>query len=1027
MKFILIYIYTYINVVCNASFTLSLYLHHNKNYHLYSLPNEINVLYIRNAHSTTNSVSLVVNSGVKNECVDIEGLAHLTEHMLFLGSKAYPEPSSFINYITLNEGTFNGYTDLDKTVFYYKIPSRKFKESLIQFSSVFKAPLFNNKYIHKEINSVNNEHEKNIQNDSHRKELIIHSLANKDSLYHRFSTGNTQTLTVSNIRNKIIMYFNNNYLPQRMFIIIYGPQQHSVIKHYLYNTFNTIKRKGNYVDDNGVKPNWNVKPFIQHETSLLVLYETIHNHQEMEIRFIIEPCDVSDGATNSELFFMKMFNYKGTNSLSDVIVNKGLIKDIKSSVIKININVRFLIIKVRLTDNGLISITHVLKMIFAYINSLKTKMLNKKLFNVFKRYCYNNFYNKHKKLKGLKLIKLIAHNAFYYNKEYLLIGNALLGKYNKTAISEFMQQLNINNCIITIGNKTFTKDSSSNNNIYNEIVNDYHSDLTEIEKYSFTKYNVFNISNAFKDNINNDNDNSNSSYTVSFPKLNLNKIVPQNTNLITHCLRMNRNVQLYYKCIYQCKNDETHLTPKKLNINGIKAYFTKDRSFLINKTNFICKFTFPYANIYDISFISYIRLYIFALYYKLRNYFFIESLKGNSFKIQTNNNGYTIELQSYTTYIQNTIQSLLHQIYSLSISLNEFNLIKDDILIQLQSQQNEPPIMQTHLIFQEIIQTFHININDIITYIKTHITYELFNAFMKGSTLYNNETYGLKVMTFIHGSLNEQVALKINENIITQFKLGVNAFTFNEQHKALTNGNSSNSNSNKIKHFNLNNKSYVYKTTLNNTAFNVNNAIANYYEIGDNTSENIIKIQLIKKICGYIYFTELRIKQQLGYITKGGVYLKNDHLYFVIQIQGSRKTPFEMDKRIEMLLLHKMRNKVKDVSINKLNILKSHILKRFKVKDKSLLQRTKRLWNEIKTGNDIITNYNNVKEYINNLHKEDLLSFFDDVFIVNKGKLSVQIYNNSLTLQNESNINDNDEYIIISDTNYFRNLNHAVM
>jgi secreted Zn-dependent insulinase-like peptidase len=122
-----------------------------------------------------------------------------------------------------------------------------------------------------------------------------------------------------------------------------------------------------------------------------------------------------------------------------------------------------------------------------------------------------------------------------------------------------------------------------------------------------------------------------------------------------------------------------------------------------------------------------------------------------------------------------------------------------------------------------------------------------------------------------------------------------------------------------------------------------------------------------------------------------------------------------------------MRNKVKNVSINKLNILKSHILKRFKVKDKSLLQRTKRLWNEIKTGNDITTNYNNVKEYIHNLHKEDLLSFFDDVFIVNKGKLSVQIYNNSLTLQNESNINDKDKYIIISDTNYFRNLNHAVM
>ena len=59
--------------------------------------------------------------------------------------------------------------------------------------------------------------------------------------------------------------------------------------------------------------------------------------------------------------------------------------------------------------------------------------------------------------------------------------------------------------------------------------------------------------------------------------------------------------------------------------------------------------------------------------------------------------------------------------------------------------------------------------------------------------------------------------------------------------------------------------------SLKNT-FNINHAIINFYQVGQEDIKNTILANLVKELCGYIYFTELRIKQQLGYTTKGKVF-----------------------------------------------------------------------------------------------------------------------------------------------------------
>ena len=56
--------------------------------------------------------------------------------------------------------------------------------------------------------------------------------------------------------------------------------------------------------------------------------------------------------------------------------------------------------------------------------------------------------------------------------------------------------------------------------------------------------------------------------------------------------------------------------------------------------------------------------------------------------------------------------------------------------------------------------------------------------------------------------------------------------------------------------------------------------VLNFYQIGQETIPNIIMANLIRALCGYIYFTELRIKEQLGYTTKGKVFSEGNVIYY---------------------------------------------------------------------------------------------------------------------------------------------------
>jgi len=69
------------------------------------------------------------------------GTAHFLEHMLFMGSKKYPNENEYSEYIKNNGGYSNAFTTLTSTNFHFETSNEGFERALDIFAQFFIDPI----------------------------------------------------------------------------------------------------------------------------------------------------------------------------------------------------------------------------------------------------------------------------------------------------------------------------------------------------------------------------------------------------------------------------------------------------------------------------------------------------------------------------------------------------------------------------------------------------------------------------------------------------------------------------------------------------------------------------------------------------------------------------------------------------------------------------------------------------------------------------------------------------------------------
>jgi len=168
-------------------------------------------------------ISFVIKAGSFFDPKEYQGLAHFLEHMIFLGSSKYPKENYFDKKLKQYGGWSNAYTDTFETVYYFCVQSNNIEEILDIFTMLMIDPLFDLNSVNREINAINSEHMKNINNDGWRIYQIIKNISDKNSQINKFSTGNLQTLKKDNVRNEMIKFYKKYYVSENMTLSIISP------------------------------------------------------------------------------------------------------------------------------------------------------------------------------------------------------------------------------------------------------------------------------------------------------------------------------------------------------------------------------------------------------------------------------------------------------------------------------------------------------------------------------------------------------------------------------------------------------------------------------------------------------------------------------------------------------------------------------------------------------------------------------------------------------------------------------------
>ncbi|CEM24439.1 unnamed protein product [Vitrella brassicaformis CCMP3155] len=159
-----------------------------------TLSNGIRLMSVYDNRTMDAAFAIAVNVGYFSDPPELPGLAHLMEHMMFLGSKEFPAENEVDEFLSSHRGSANARTEAEATVYFAKVGLEGLNGSLARFSAALSEPLFNTTVYEREVHAVDEEHRENLVNQDRVVSELVNQLADERSPLHHFGTGNLTLL-----------------------------------------------------------------------------------------------------------------------------------------------------------------------------------------------------------------------------------------------------------------------------------------------------------------------------------------------------------------------------------------------------------------------------------------------------------------------------------------------------------------------------------------------------------------------------------------------------------------------------------------------------------------------------------------------------------------------------------------------------------------------------------------------------------------------------------------------------------------
>ncbi|KAJ2059138.1 metalloprotease [Coemansia sp. S146] len=339
-------------------------------YKLIRLPNNLVVICVQDTETETAAATLSVNVGSNMDPVELQGLAHFLEHMLFMGTEKYADENEFTSFISEHSGDSNAWTQFSRTSYYFGIANDAFEEALDRFASFFTSPLFKQDCVDRELCAVDSEYKGLLNSDFWRSHQIECKLCSSGHPYSKFMSGNIETLQQGakdhglDLHQELLKFYNKYYSSDIMKLVVYGNHSLDQLAEWAASKFSDVKSRGDSVQrvfDHPVSAEFLGKA---------VYYETVNDMHTMSMDF---PVPEVKAMYRSDPFnyISHLIRHEGQGSVMAYLKQKGWATSLSAGM-NTNQNKGFseFNISISATPEGLEHYEDIMRAVFAYVRML---------------------------------------------------------------------------------------------------------------------------------------------------------------------------------------------------------------------------------------------------------------------------------------------------------------------------------------------------------------------------------------------------------------------------------------------------------------------------------------------------------------------------------------------------------------------------------------------------------------------------------------------------------------------------------
>jgi insulysin len=912
----------------------------DRSYRLFKLnDNDLSVLVINDPTTDKSAASLDVNVGsFSDNHYGISGLAHFCEHLLFMGTGKYPEENEYSSYLSHHSGHSNAYTSSEHTNYYFQLSSDYLEGALDRFAQFFIDPLFSESCKDREINAVDSENKKNLQNDLWRLYQLDKLNSNPAHPYNSFSTGNFETLHTDplarglDVRKVLMDFHREHYSANLMSLVILGKEDLDTLTKWAIEMFSSIPNKAlsrpSYPDTIVLPPDCLGK---------LTKAKPVMDNHTLELKFMV-PDDLElKWNSKPASYYSHLIGHESEGSILFYLKQKGWVTDLSAGNMKVCQGNSFFMLSFELTPTGLDNWKHIVVSVFQYLQYLHVQGPQKWIWEELANIAEVNFRFKQKSDASTTVSKL-SNSLYKFTEDgdippQFVLSSSIPQTYDELAILDYGKFLSPDNFTVTLVSQSL-------------------NGLDKKEKWYGTEYSYDTIPADLMTDIKN----AQMISQLHFPNPNL--FIPRDFNVL------------------QTKSKSPLTHPYLIeDTNRMQVWFKQDDQFEVPKGVIELVFHLPNSNS-DVRSATFTALIAELVNDELNLITYSASLVGLKANLSFWRDGFSLKVSGYNDKLSVLMEQIVEKLVNFEPSKERFESVLFKFNKDLKNFGYNVPYNQvgTHLL---------ILIND-----KTYTFEDKLKVLQDVSY---DDVYSFATTTLWDAGVYIEALIQGNFDIIKAREIKDSILTHTDKIQIIDKESSKIQEIIRLKnHILAPNEIVRYELPLDDEK-NINSCIEYYIQVsGDRNHERLrVLTDLVGTVVKEPCFNQLRTKEQLGYVVFSGLRNCRNSFGFRILIQSERNTYF-LEYRIEEFLAKMGRYVNNELSDDEFAKFKQALKSIKLTKIKHLNEEVSRFWDSISDGYYDFESRTNHVEVLETITKQEFIQFFNDV-ILNKAQESSRL------------------------------------